>query len=178
VASAPPLHELQRYRPSGNPTGRSPSGCDNCSFSPRGPLMLSWAKLDSALKSLILCRFMKRPPRWSPPTSWRLTRLSPAKSGRRVHIAGRALRNQKPNRDHPQNIKLYATLRKPRENRTRRGIPFWGVITAVSSHTECFSNAELGKLDSAQKNLILCRFMKDLDAGRRPHRVTLRSIPF
>jgi len=99
--------------------------------------MLSWAKLDSALKNLILCRFMKRSPTLV--AAQIVASHSPflRKSGSWVHIAGRALRNQKPNRDHPQNIKLYATLRKPGENRTRRGIPFCGVITVVSSHTEC-----------------------------------------
>jgi hypothetical protein len=63
-----------------NPTAGPLSECGNCSFfpTPRASQIMSWAKLDSAPKNRILCRFMKRSARWSPPTSGRLTCLAPA----------------------------------------------------------------------------------------------------
>jgi len=72
---------------------------------------VNWAKLDSALKSRILCRFIKKSRACRPrigashsPSALPIWKPGP-------HRRPRALQNRKPNRDLPQNIELlYATL--------------------------------------------------------------------
>ena len=120
---------------------------------------------------------MKRSRHWSPPTSGHLTRLPSANlETRSISQVVRCVTKSQIATIHKTSNFMQLYERAERESGPDGG-SLSGLVTAVSSHTEGLSNTERPKLDSVQKNRILCKFMKRSPRWSSPTSGHLTRLP-